>query len=60
METLTLDLLCCSLETDKCIYLVTEPVVPLAVHLKECDEASALATSWGLHQTLVSQHAKKA
>nr|CAB3265905.1 N-terminal kinase-like protein [Phallusia mammillata] len=40
-----------SLETDKCIYVVTEPVMPLAVHLKEIEsKTNEFAVSWGLHQ----------
>nr|XP_057919016.1 N-terminal kinase-like protein [Doryrhamphus excisus]XP_057919017.1 N-terminal kinase-like protein [Doryrhamphus excisus]XP_057919018.1 N-terminal kinase-like protein [Doryrhamphus excisus]XP_057919019.1 N-terminal kinase-like protein [Doryrhamphus excisus]XP_057919020.1 N-terminal kinase-like protein [Doryrhamphus excisus] len=36
------------LETEKSLYLVTEPVTPLAVHLK--DGPGELEVSWGLHQ----------
>ncbi|KAM9741587.1 N-terminal kinase-like protein [Menidia menidia] len=41
------------LETDKSLYLVTEQVTPLAVHLKaQADKGGAgeLEVSWGLHQ----------
>ncbi|XP_061581572.1 N-terminal kinase-like protein [Cololabis saira] len=41
------------LETDKSLYLVTEQVTPLAVHLKAQAErggAGELEGSWGLHQ----------
>ncbi|XP_004073266.1 N-terminal kinase-like protein [Oryzias latipes] len=41
------------LETDKSLYLVTEQVTPLAVHLKAQTEKSGvgeLEVSWGLHQ----------
>lgn len=41
------------LETDKSLYLVTEQVTPLAVHLKAQAEkggAGELEVSWGLHQ----------
>nr|XP_061792688.1 N-terminal kinase-like protein isoform X2 [Nerophis lumbriciformis] len=36
------------LETEKSLYLVTEPVTPLAVHLK--GNPGELEVSWGLHQ----------
>ncbi|XP_078486536.1 N-terminal kinase-like protein isoform X1 [Ciona intestinalis] len=42
-----------SLETDKCIYVVTEPIKPLELHLREASEngnINELAISWGLHQ----------
>ncbi|XP_051944932.1 N-terminal kinase-like protein [Xyrauchen texanus] len=41
------------LETEKSLYIVTEPVTPLAEHLKiqaEKGGASDLEVSWGLHQ----------
>ncbi|XP_072519011.1 N-terminal kinase-like protein [Salminus brasiliensis] len=41
------------LETDKSLYLVTEPVTPLATHLKaraESGGSGELEISWGLHQ----------
>nr|XP_033811582.1 N-terminal kinase-like protein [Geotrypetes seraphini] len=41
------------LETDKCLYIVTEPVMPLDVHLKSKAESGSLngeEISWGLHQ----------
>ncbi|XP_051929904.1 N-terminal kinase-like protein isoform X2 [Hippocampus zosterae] len=38
------------LETDKSLYLVTEPVTPLVVHLKGAP--SELEVSWGLHQII--------
>uniref|UniRef100_A0A8C5A3S8 N-terminal kinase-like protein n=1 Tax=Gadus morhua TaxID=8049 RepID=A0A8C5A3S8_GADMO len=41
------------LETEKCLYLVTEQVTPLAVHLKAQAEkggSGELEVSWGLHQ----------
>ncbi|KAM9833591.1 N-terminal kinase-like protein isoform X1 [Syngnathus typhle] len=38
------------LETEKSLYLVTEPVTPLAVHLKGVP--SELEVSWGLHQII--------
>ncbi|KAI1898662.1 hypothetical protein AGOR_G00074690 [Albula goreensis] len=41
------------LETEKCLYLVTEPVTPLAAHLKAQAErggSGELEVSWGLHQ----------
>ncbi|XP_037531733.1 N-terminal kinase-like protein [Nematolebias whitei] len=41
------------LETDKSLYVVTEQVTPLAVHLKAQSEnggAGELEISWGLHQ----------
>ncbi|XP_050983596.1 N-terminal kinase-like protein [Labeo rohita] len=41
------------LETEKSLYIVTEPVTPLAAHLKlqaEKGGASDLEVSWGLHQ----------
>uniref|UniRef100_A0A3B4Z3F9 N-terminal kinase-like protein n=1 Tax=Stegastes partitus TaxID=144197 RepID=A0A3B4Z3F9_9TELE len=44
------------LETDKSLYLVTEQVTPLAVHLKAQAEkggAGELEVSWGLHQIVV-------
>ncbi|XP_035983079.1 N-terminal kinase-like protein isoform X2 [Fundulus heteroclitus] len=37
-------------ETDKSLYLVTEQVTPLAVHLKAQAEKGELEISWGLHQ----------
>uniref|UniRef100_A0A8B9RFQ0 N-terminal kinase-like protein n=1 Tax=Astyanax mexicanus TaxID=7994 RepID=A0A8B9RFQ0_ASTMX len=43
------------LETDKSLYLVTEPVTPLAAHLKARSESGGsgeLEISWGLHQTV--------
>jgi len=39
-----------SLETDKFIYMVTEPVKPLSVHLKNFEGNHDFETSWGLHQ----------
>ena len=44
------------LQTDKSLYLVTEQVTPLAVHLKaQADKGGAgeLEVSWGLHQIVV-------
>ncbi|KAG7464525.1 hypothetical protein MATL_G00166460 [Megalops atlanticus] len=41
------------LETEKCLYLVTEPVTPLTAHLKTQAErggSGELEVSWGLHQ----------
>ncbi|KAK6477679.1 N-terminal kinase-like protein isoform X1 [Huso huso] len=41
------------LETDKALYIVTEPVTPLGTHLNSLSEAggcSELQISWGLHQ----------
>ncbi|XP_066575055.1 N-terminal kinase-like protein [Amia ocellicauda] len=41
------------LETDKSLYVVTEPVTPLSAHLKaqaEAGGAKELEVSWGLHQ----------
>ncbi|XP_069500836.1 N-terminal kinase-like protein isoform X2 [Ambystoma mexicanum] len=41
------------LETDKCLYIVTEPVTPLSTYLKTKAEAGGLnelEISWGLHQ----------
>ncbi|XP_048884654.1 N-terminal kinase-like protein isoform X2 [Brienomyrus brachyistius] len=41
------------LETEKCLYLVTEPVTPLSAHLKAQAErggSGELGVSWGLHQ----------
>ncbi|XP_005988943.1 N-terminal kinase-like protein [Latimeria chalumnae] len=41
------------LETDKCLYIVTEPVTPLEAFLKiraESGGLSELEISWGLHQ----------
>ncbi|KAJ8337994.1 hypothetical protein SKAU_G00369600 [Synaphobranchus kaupii] len=43
------------LETEKCLYLVTEQVTPLAAHLKTQAErggSGELEVSWGLHQIL--------
>ncbi|KAK3564840.1 hypothetical protein QTP86_029889 [Hemibagrus guttatus] len=43
------------LETEKSLYLVTEPVTPLAAHLKTQAEkggSGELEISWGLHQTV--------
>lgn len=43
------------LETEKSLYLVTEPVTPLDVHLKAQTEkvgSGELEISWGLHQIL--------
>lgn len=45
------------LKTEKSLYIVTEPVTPLAAHLKvqaEKTGASDLEVSWGLHQIVVS------
>jgi len=39
-----------SLETDKFIYMVTEPVKPLSIHLKNFEGNHDFETSWGLHQ----------
>jgi len=39
-----------SLETDKGVYVVTEPVTPLEVHLKLTESTNEVETSWGLHQ----------
>ena len=44
------------LQTEKCLYLVTEQVTPLAVHLKAQAEkggSGELEVSWGLHQIVV-------
>ena len=44
------------LQTEKSLYLVTEQVTPLAVHLKAQAEkggAGELEISWGLHQIVV-------
>lgn len=44
-------------QTEKSLYLVTEQVTPLAVHLKAQTEkggAGDLEVSWGLHQIVVS------
>lgn len=44
------------LQTDKSLYVVTEQVTPLAVHLKAQAEkggAGELEISWGLHQIVV-------
>ncbi|XP_029467475.1 N-terminal kinase-like protein isoform X2 [Rhinatrema bivittatum] len=41
------------LETDKCLYIVTEPVMPLGTHLKSKADSGGLnelEVSWGLHQ----------
>ncbi|KAM8939794.1 N-terminal kinase-like protein isoform 2-T2 [Pelodytes ibericus] len=41
------------LETDKCIYVVTEPVTPLGTYMKSRSDSgglSELEISWGLHQ----------
>ncbi|XP_061756157.1 N-terminal kinase-like protein [Nerophis ophidion] len=38
------------LETEKSLYLVTEPVTPLAIHLK--NGPGELEVSWGLHQII--------
>ncbi|XP_053305391.1 N-terminal kinase-like protein [Spea bombifrons] len=41
------------LETDKCVYVVTEPVTPLATYMKSRSDIgglSELEISWGLHQ----------
>ncbi|XP_069750360.1 N-terminal kinase-like protein isoform X2 [Narcine bancroftii] len=41
------------LETEKCLYVVTEPVTPLGAYLKAKEavgELSELEISWGLHQ----------
>ncbi|KAJ8246948.1 hypothetical protein GJAV_G00257080 [Gymnothorax javanicus] len=43
------------LETEKCLYVVTEPVTSLAAHLKVQSErggSGELEVSWGLHQIL--------
>ncbi|KAJ8405170.1 hypothetical protein AAFF_G00321610 [Aldrovandia affinis] len=43
------------LETEKCLYLVTEPVTPLSTHLKAQAERAGsgeLEVSWGLHQII--------
>uniref|UniRef100_A0A8C5Q7D2 N-terminal kinase-like protein n=1 Tax=Leptobrachium leishanense TaxID=445787 RepID=A0A8C5Q7D2_9ANUR len=41
------------LETDKCVYIVTEPVTPLGTYMKSKSDSggiSELEISWGLHQ----------
>uniref|UniRef100_A0A8D0CJ51 N-terminal kinase-like protein n=1 Tax=Scleropages formosus TaxID=113540 RepID=A0A8D0CJ51_SCLFO len=41
------------LETEKCLYVVTEPITPLTAHLKAQAErggSGELEVSWGLHQ----------
>uniref|UniRef100_A0A3P8V1C4 N-terminal kinase-like protein n=1 Tax=Cynoglossus semilaevis TaxID=244447 RepID=A0A3P8V1C4_CYNSE len=46
------------LETEKSLYLVTEQVTPLAVHLKAQSEKGSggeLEISWGLHQIVKAQ-----
>lgn len=48
------------LQTEKSLYLVTEQVKPLAVHLKvqaEKGGAGDLEVSWGLHQIVVRTEA---
>lgn len=48
------------LQTEKSLYLVTEQVKPLAVHLKAQAEkggAGDLEVSWGLHQIVVRAEA---
>lgn len=48
------------LQTEKSLYLVTEQVKPLAVHLKAQAEkggAGDLEVSWGLHQIVVRTEA---
>lgn len=43
-------------QTEKSLYLVTEQVTPLAVHLKAQAEKGGggdLEVSWGLHQIVV-------
>ncbi len=49
-----------SLQTEKVLYLVTEPVVPLETYLKNNEQYATqneLAISWGLHQLTVSASA---
>lgn len=51
------------LQTEKSLYLVTEQVKPLAVHLKAQAEkggAGDLEVSWGLHQIVVRTEAPDA
>ncbi|XP_051901203.1 N-terminal kinase-like protein [Pristis pectinata] len=43
------------LETEKCLYVVTEPVTPLGTYLKAKEDVgglSQLEISWGLHQVV--------
>lgn len=49
------------LQTDKSLYLVTEQVTPLAVHLKAQAErggSGELEVSWGLHQIVVNDRTR--
>lgn len=49
---------CCLLwQTEKCLHVVTEPVVPLRAYLESQGEGKGLSEqeiSWGLHQIVVS------
>lgn len=45
------------LQSDKVLYVVTEPVIPLLTYLNESQEEGSrneLGISWGLHQLVVS------
>lgn len=45
-------------QTEKTLYLVTEPVTPLSAHLKaQSDKGGSgeLEVSWGLHQIVVRE-----
>ena len=45
------------MQTDTVIYVVTEPVVPLEIHLAENENSkSDQAISWGIHQIAVSEY----
>lgn len=44
-------------QTDKVIYLATEPITPLEIYLQNNSEShNELAISWGLHQIVVCQY----
>ena len=45
---------CCHWQSDKVLYIVTEPVVPLQTHLPDNTAVNELGVSWGVHQVAVS------
>ena len=49
--------MCFCFQTDKVIYIATEPVTPLEVYLQNNDSSqrqTQLGISWGLHKVAVS------
>lgn len=53
LNMITLLMFNSNIQSETLIYLVTEPVVPLEVHLKDDEAKSDMAISWGIHQIAV-------